>query len=433
MTPVVFAPGIVSTASEHEAYMVVCPGENTVYYCVLTPSGNQLTSTIVFRNFVDGSWTDMEVAPFSGTYCDGYIALHPDGSRLYFQSDRPIDPSESHYTYNIWFVEREGDSWGEPQSMGSPINGRGDVSGPSVTMDGTMYFTLMTNGFRIQTLYRSEYINGVYQEPERLPYIVNSANQQFDSYISPDESFLIFGSYLRPDTYGGTDLYVAFRDENGNWSNSINFGPPISTTMDEGTATITTDGKYIFPNAMNPDNGKLDVYWVDASVVNGFLQVEMVEKELSQGTRGCPYTDTLKTVPGTGASPFSWSVTSGSLPGGLTLGETSGIISGEPSETGTFDFTAGVTDARQTSDACLFTLTVDPYAEYKGDVNADCTIDVLDVLAVVNIILDLRTPDGDEMWRADCNGTDTCDGDGTINILDGLKIISVVLGTADCF
>jgi fibronectin type 3 domain-containing protein len=46
-----------------------------------------------------------------------------------------------------------------------------------------------------------------------------------------------------------------------------------------------------------------------------------------------------------GATPYSWSVTSGSLPAGLTLSAATGAISGTPTTAGTSSFTVKVTDS----------------------------------------------------------------------------------------
>ena len=63
---------------------------------------------------------------------------------------------------------------------------------------------------------------------------------------------------------------------------------------------------------------------------------------LPNGVTTVPYTATL-TADG-GSLPYTWSV-AGSLPSGLTLNSTSGVISGMPTATGTFSFIAQVRDA----------------------------------------------------------------------------------------
>ena len=61
-----------------------------------------------------------------------------------------------------------------------------------------------------------------------------------------------------------------------------------------------------------------------------------------------------------------------------------------------------------------------------GDVNGDESINVLDVLAVVNHILDNIPLDENGQCRSDCNGDDSVD------ILDALGIVNVILGIGEC-
>ena len=69
----------------------------------------------------------------------------------------------------------------------------------------------------------------------------------------------------------------------------------------------------------------------------------------------------------------------------------------------------------------------------KGDVNYDYVIDVLDVSVAVDIILNNVDPTVEEVWAADCNGVHgMCDGDGSINVLDIIKIIRIILGLDEC-
>ena len=70
------------------------------------------------------------------------------------------------------------------------------------------------------------------------------------------------------------------------------------------------------------------------------------------------YTDQL-TVTG-GTSPFTWSVASGTLPPGLVLNASTGLLSGTPTTAGTYSFTVKVTDSSGLSDTAPLTVTIIP-------------------------------------------------------------------------
>jgi hypothetical protein len=69
--------------------------------------------------------------------------------------------------------------------------------------------------------------------------------------------------------------------------------------------------------------------------------------DLAAGQTGIDYAEQLFFVGGT--APRTWSLGSGSLPPGLTLGASSGVISGKPTHVGNFAFTVRLTDATQTT------------------------------------------------------------------------------------
>ena len=75
---------------------------------------------------------------------------------------------------------------------------------------------------------------------------------------------------------------------------------------------------------------------------------------LNGGSVAASYSQTLAATGG--LPPYSWSLVSGALPGGLTL-SSGGVISGSPAAAGTFTFTASVTDSAGATASQPFTIT----------------------------------------------------------------------------
>jgi hypothetical protein len=68
---------------------------------------------------------------------------------------------------------------------------------------------------------------------------------------------------------------------------------------------------------------------------------------LPNGNATVAYSTTLTAIGG--VAPYSWSITAGSLPPGLTLNATTGAISGIPTTQGQYTFTVTVTDSNASS------------------------------------------------------------------------------------
>src|ERR1039457_6527998 len=73
------------------------------------------------------------------------------------------------------------------------------------------------------------------------------------------------------------------------------------------------------------------------------LHVTITTTPLTGGTANVGYAFTFKAAVGT--PPYTWAVSAGALPAGITLNSTTGQISGEPKAAGTAHFTIQVTDA----------------------------------------------------------------------------------------
>jgi Tol biopolymer transport system component len=244
LEPEIFAPGIVSTglATRDVAMM---PDGNELYFAVTLGGRTMIMET----HRENGIWTEPAVAPFSGRYLDIEPAISPDGQRFYFLSTRPQPGQEekSGWVYqDIWVMDREGESWGEPSNLGPPVNSEAPEYFPSVANDGTLYFTREGED-RVSATWRSRFVDGAFAEPEKLGPEVNCGSNRFNVYVAPDESFAIVPSVGREDSLGGVDYYVVFRSEEDTWTEPVNMGPAIN--QPEGrqwSASLSPDGKFLF-------------------------------------------------------------------------------------------------------------------------------------------------------------------------------------------
>ena len=83
--------------------------------------------------------------------------------------------------------------------------------------------------------------------------------------------------------------------------------------------------------------------WTITNIV-GAVQISCTP--LPNGTECITYSADTLSVEG-GTAPFTWSVSAGTLPPGLTLAPSTGAITGTPTAAGTFNFTATVVDSTE--------------------------------------------------------------------------------------
>jgi len=94
-----------------------------------------------------------------------------------------------------------------------------------------------------------------------------------------------------------------------------------------------------------------DNYPLMEAFENYFSQIIITTESLPDGTFVVPYSQTLQATGGTGS--YTWSITSGNLPSGLSLNSSTGVISGKPTGIGTFNFTVQATSGGQTAPKSL--------------------------------------------------------------------------------
>jgi Tol biopolymer transport system component len=271
--PVLFAPDIVSTG-DFESHTAFMPDGKTLYFVKSDP---EFTSWTIYQSqFVRQHWMPPLVAPFSGRYRDSDPFITADGRHFYFISDRPVNGAAK-ADLDIWRMDLTPNGWSDPQNLGEPVNSPQSEWHPTLTASGVLYFgSARTGGLGLTDLYRATQSNGAWQV-ENLGAPINSAADEYEPFIAPDESYLIFMAY-RPDSLGASDLYFSWHS-GGTWSAAVNLGAPINSSAPDLAPGISPDGRYFFfssargvgaetqPRAAHFGNGLGDIYQMDLSAV----------------------------------------------------------------------------------------------------------------------------------------------------------------------
>lgn len=205
--------------------------QDEIYFTIQNPSEERAVIAVIKKK--KKRWSEPEMTTFSGNYRNIEPFLTQDGLRLYFASNRPInDTITKAKDYDIWYVERKDlkSKWSKPINIGAPVNSSKDEFYPCVTANGNLYFT----SDAIKTLGKDDILvckwdGKQYTEPENLGMNINSPGYEFNAFVSPNEEFIIYTCYGRPDGLGSGDLYISYKNNKGNWDTAKNLGTEINS------------------------------------------------------------------------------------------------------------------------------------------------------------------------------------------------------------
>ena len=275
--PEIFAKDIVSDSTWYEhSQLAISPKGDEIYWSAfsgkyLRPDGEGKTQQIYYSKIENEKWTKPQLAEFIKedlTISRGGPVFSPDGSRIYYYSERAGGLGGM----DVWYVKRENDKWSEPINVGRPYNSKYENWSPSFSKKGHAYHMAYYNDNPNEKPIEFVYENNCFLDssivkihPEFYPW--------YAFYVSSEEDYMIFSGYHYLGA-GVLDLYICYKDEQGNWGYPIMMRDQINTETVERFPVVSNDGKFLFFVRQNDTHY---FYWVSTKVLDKYRS-ESLEK-----------------------------------------------------------------------------------------------------------------------------------------------------------
>ena len=253
--------------------------ENEAFFTAQSPLGE--VSVIMVSRKIRNKWRKPEITSFSGSHSDLEPFLSSNGRQLYFASNRPLSSDSSKVKdYDLWMVQRDDSKskWSHPINLGAPVNTEHHEFYPSLTQEGTLYFTSDGPDSKGKDdIFYSTRTGNNFGPPISLSDSINTPGYEFNAFVAPDESYLLFSGYNREDGLGSGDLYISFRKANKTWTEAENLGPDFNSKYMDYCPFVDTKSQMLYFTSRR-SNVKFKA--------GGFTSAKTLLKELNKPSNG---------------------------------------------------------------------------------------------------------------------------------------------------
>jgi tetratricopeptide (TPR) repeat protein len=176
-----------------------------------------------------------------------YIYCHPslshDGARIYFASDMP----GGFGGLDIYYADKQGDSWAQPVNMGSYVNTQWNEAFPYIHSTGTLYFASDgLPGLGGLDVYSVRFGGREWMDVKNLGYPINTSTDDF-GFILDSTNKSGYVSSNRTGGKGSDDIYSIFIKD-------TYFEEGVLLTMDEEALKEPDDEVNDFDYLDSPEN-----------------------------------------------------------------------------------------------------------------------------------------------------------------------------------
>ena len=221
---------------------------------------------LYYSTNLNGTWLPlMPITDLNTNGNEGSQSFSADGRYMFFVAcDRRDGVGGCDIYYSINF----GGSWSRPILAPYPVNTEEWESNPVLSPAGNELFFVSNRqpNFGGKDIWHCDVKildGGILQfsNARNLGKPINTAGNDFAPFIHADNKTLYFCSDGHP-SLGGSDIFVAWRDENGVFSEPKNLGYPINTEKDEYGIVVSAKGNTAYISSWNNEkpSNRLDIY-----------------------------------------------------------------------------------------------------------------------------------------------------------------------------
>ena len=148
-----------------------------------------------------------------------------------------------------------------PKNLGATVNSKMSEYLPSQTIDGTqLFFTRRVDIYNEDFYGSSRQKISPWENAQPLKGSLNTPQSEGAMMISQDGNWLVFTGCYRPDSYGGCDLYISYKNKDG-WSAANNLGNRINSDQWESQPCLSPDKRELYFASRKPGGlGGSDLY-----------------------------------------------------------------------------------------------------------------------------------------------------------------------------
>lgn len=196
--------------------------------------------------------------------------LNAQENTMFFTAKRPDGLTDSKddqgdFYEHIYYSEKVGNKWTKANLIPAPLNAKKSTSALYLSEDGQYLLSSMVNndanlGPMGRGVFESYKNGNLWTNPKMFQNEVNTNYLETSANMDLNRNMLLFISD-RDGGYGGKDIWMIKKLENGSWSLPQNLGEPINTEYDEESPYFHPDGKTLYFSSMGHSSiGGLDIF-----------------------------------------------------------------------------------------------------------------------------------------------------------------------------